>query len=365
MTPSSPVWPAWGWLSSVAPLPPSASLGRSPFVGVACGSGVIPSPTSGRVNGGGDDNAAAPTTAVGIAIATLIGHRSTTHPPMILTHSCSHHPNGVVTMTVDVPPPPCPSSKVPTMLIDNGNVGTDKDHRDGDHSSLLHSTAGDVSVSCSGCRRDGWSRVPLGVPSISRRSPPPPTAVEGGAAQRDDGRPAAHVANDEVTSRPRPGPASLLSSTQCPQQGHVTTGAGRAGHARRARGTGVSETLNLDAGLIQGPACVRRSARQATGVFKSPLLPIVGSGENVDGAAHAAAGLRVARQVAGSHRAVSDQDENESSNELETPAVVSATARGVAHCGSAPAPVRVSVAHTPIAPRRQGGSRPTPAAPWA
>ncbi len=241
----------------------------------------------------------------------LLIHFPVTPLIMILHPPTSSLLIGVVTTIVDVPLPPGSSSSVPTMLIDDSHGGTDSDHKDGD-SSLLPFPAGDVSINSSNCRRDGRSRVPLGVPSMSRRSPPPPTAVEGGAARRGVGRPAARVASDASTSPPRPGPASLLSSIQCPQQGHATNGAGRAGHSRGARGTGVSDAPDHDAGLVQGPARARRSAKQATGAARFLHLPTMGNGEIFVGVALAAAGLRVARRVIDSQRAVNEQDEDKS-----------------------------------------------------
>ncbi len=261
--------------------------------------------------------------------------------------------------------PPGSSSIVPTLLINNGNVGTDEDRSDCDSSSLLQSAAGDASVNSSGCRRDGWSRVPLGVPSISRRSPPPPTAVEGGAAQRSDGRPAARVASDEVTTRPRPGPASLLTSTAYPQQGHATTGFGRAGYARRANGTGVSEMPNPDAGLVQGPARVSRSAMQVIGAFISPNLHSVGTRASIVDWANAAAGIRVAPQMGYPHSTVKDHEEKETGHGPEPPTAAPASVCDVAHGGSASSPVGAGPTVATTAPRRRGGPQPTLAAPWA
>ncbi len=99
---------------------------------------------------------------------------------------------------------------------------------------------------------------------MSDRSPPPPTVVEGRAAMHGGGRPTAHATEGMTTVLPRPGPASLLSTSPRPQPGRVARLCGRAGHARRATDPGDSEMATRGVGFINGTAHARRMAMQVT-----------------------------------------------------------------------------------------------------
>ncbi len=145
------------------------------------------------------------------------------------------------------------------MLTDNGHVKTD----DGSNSSLLRTATDGISLNYSGGRRSRLSGLPLGAHRIADYSPLPPTAVESGAARRSGDRPTVIAEVLSVTASPRPGPASLLTSSGRPQQVRLRLRGGRAGSAHRAhkRISIMAAACCMD--LIGGPAHARSLTSEA------------------------------------------------------------------------------------------------------
>ncbi len=199
-----------GWLLSL-PVPP--------FVEVAMASGVVkdePSPTTGGGVDGREDD-------VGAAAVTTV------------------NPDTITTFIQIIPTTPAPPSSHP---------------RDADGAPLVHANGAPAllpmpMIVTANCSSTGGRGHPSGGPRRARQfvdhSPPPPTVVVDRAAWRSGGRPTAYANTSLVAAPPRPGPASLLSSSKWPQPGHISQRGGRAGTALRAtskKGQGVASVVD-------------------------------------------------------------------------------------------------------------------------
>ncbi len=183
---------------------------------------------------------------------------TTTFPPFAITDPASPFPTTMILSSI--------SSSVPTLLIDDSNFDS---RPDSDASSLLRMAMveGDGSSSVSGSGHSRSSGGSLGFHRIADCSPSPPAVAGSRAARRSDDRPTVCAMILMAAAPPRPGPASLLSSSERPQPGRVTLLGGRAGSARRTTETGNSELATCGAGRINGPASTLRLAKQVPHAF--------------------------------------------------------------------------------------------------
>ncbi len=203
---------------------------------------MVASPiTSGGASGGEN------TLDEGNAAATTTTHNLSTTAPMIIVPvpttilhppSSSRHHGDATEMVVDVTP-----ALLPIMVMVSS------------HSS-------------SGC---GCGRSSEG-PQRSRRCPvhplPPPTVVEDRAAWHGGDRPAIFVNATLTTMPPRPGPASLLTSSLRPQQGRSTQRGSRVGRSLRA-----ARTAGAGRGIVGG-ASLRAGGAPAAASVRPESIPV-------------------------------------------------------------------------------------------
>ncbi len=215
----SPVPHFRGWPLLVLPLPPAASDGQLHFVGVARGN-VVVWPTSDGGSGRVDDSAAAVMTNEIETTANVLPDPSTTSP----RHpSLPHDASGTPLVHAGINPA--------LLLIPMDMIA-----------SRTNSSGG----------RGHTSEGPRRTRHFADHSLPPPTVVVVRAAKRGGDRPAVFADTTSATTLPRPGPASLLSSSMWPQRGHIPQQRGRAGTAPRA----TRKTGRLPTGIYIGPEAV-------------------------------------------------------------------------------------------------------------
>ncbi len=220
-----------GWLSS--PVPPSASGGGCAIVRVAVARGVVvfePFPTTGGgVDGGGDEvGAAAATTSQIEAITNIL--------PII--------------PTIPFPPIILPSDANQPPIV-RANIA---------HTLLPMAMIVIASHTISSGGRGRPSGGPRGARHFVDHSLPPPTVVVDRAAWHGSDRPSVFANTTLVAVPPRPGPASLLSSSMRPQPGRIAQRGGRAGSALRAAGTTGRGNASADDGLLSAGALVATHA---------------------------------------------------------------------------------------------------------
>ncbi len=231
VSPFTPVlqgWPAW-------PVTLSASFGGV-LVDVEVDDGrvvMLLAPTSGVGNGSGDDGkATAATTTPTNAIATLI--RLTTTTPIVPRPSLLRDTGSLPIVHAGIAPALLPVLMI--VMVDSRSV-----------------SEGGRGRSSEGPRRD--RRYPV-------HSLPPPTVVKVRAARHGGDRPSVFVNTSLTTMPPRPGPASLLSSSMRSQLARIRQRGGRVGGSPRAAVTASA------GGCWAGRGRRRASGRDAAAVAR-------------------------------------------------------------------------------------------------
>ncbi len=199
---------------------------------------VVTNDGGGSGSGDGHEGAAAATTLPALSIAALA------LPPV---------------MTIPLTPPLPASCSSWVIIIDISDIG-DLTMGDSNPSLLLTSTVMVVSINGSNRGRGHPSEDPRRGRRCRVHSLPAPTVAQVRAARRGGGRPSAFVNATLTTAPPRPGPASLLSSTMQSQLDCIRHQGGRVGESLRAAAIAAA------GGFIAACGCRRPSACTALAV---------------------------------------------------------------------------------------------------
>ncbi len=210
------------------------------FVAMALAHGVIPIPAP-RTGGGGGDSGAQVVRATATIIPFVVTvtnsiPRSIPLAPYLQTHPGAGPPPAII---LDGNP-----SLLPMILMISNST-----------------SAGDRRCSSGGPLRDRRIRI---------HSPPLPTVAEVGVAWHGSDRPSALFDATSNATPPRPGPASLLSSSLRPQPGHSMPRGGRVGIRLRAARTASA-----------GARCVNVCAGRRTTGIPDPVTLVAQEKVNV------------------------------------------------------------------------------------